>query len=226
MARSLDELTNVPDPAWPELSAGFAEASVPVQVLPVDPAAGGQVLYRLQMTAHSAMGALALHTGGLLVDHGWLRILGGGSPGMPDLATANGVGDPADGAGMPRALFVAVDVLGGRFAVDGGGLGIAMGKVCYFGPDTLGWQSLGIGHHAFVARMTAGAVSDFYADLRWPGWEQEVQAVNVDQGLSLYPPPFTTEGKDLARVSRRAVPIRELFGFYDDAARQLGPPPD
>lgn len=222
MVRSIEELTDAHDPAWPELAALIDAASVPVHVIPIEPAAGQQVLHRLQVTTHSAMGALALHTGGLLVDHGWLRILGGGSPGMPDLATANGVSEP--GARMPQALFVAVDVLGGRFAVDGGGLGAAMGKVCYFGPDALGWQSLDLGHHAFVARMVSGAVTDFYAELRWPGWEQEVGALTVDQGLSLYPPPFTAEGKDLATVTRRPVPIGELFGYYDDAARQLGPP--
>ena len=35
------------------------------------------MLSRLQVTARSMMGALALSSGGMLVDHGWVRLLGG-----------------------------------------------------------------------------------------------------------------------------------------------------
>ena len=45
----------------------------------------------------------------------------------------------------------------------------------------------------------------------------------VDEGLSIWPPPFTREGQDIGAASRRPVPITELLAFYDDAARQLGP---
>lgn len=56
----------------------------------------------------------------------------------------------------------------------------------------------------------------------WPGWEDEVAAVPPHQGLSVYPPPFSREGKDIAAASRRVVPVQELFSFYDGAARQIG----
>lgn len=224
VVRSLDELLDVPDPAWPELEA--AARGDGVRVLPVADEQGRDVLYRLQVTARSGLGALALHCGGILVDGGWLRLLGGGAPGMPDLATANGLGDPAEGRPQPGAMFVAVDVLGGRFAIDGGGLRVAMGKVCYFGPDTLGWQNLDIGHHDFVMGMLNGAASRFYEDLRWPGWQDEVAGVATGEGLALHPPPFTEQGKDVAAASRRPVPLGELFAFYDDAARQLAQNPD
>mgnify|MGYP006138941707 CR=1 FL=1 len=41
------------------------------------------VLHRLQVTRRSTLGGLAADTGGLLVDHGWLRHLGGGSARLP-----------------------------------------------------------------------------------------------------------------------------------------------
>ena len=220
MVRSIEELIDVPDPAWPRLEA--AARGDGVRVLPVSREQGREVLYRLQVTARSGLGALALNCGGILVDQGWLRLLGGGAPGMPDLATANGLGDPAEGR-QPGAMFVAVDVLGGRFAIDGGSLQVAMGKVCYFGPDTLGWESLDIGHHDFVLAMLGGAATTFYENLRWPGWQEEVAGVATGEGLALYPPPFSTEGQDLAAVTRQPVPLDELFSFYDEAARQLGP---
>ncbi len=116
---------------------------------------------------------------------------------------------------------MAYDVLGGVFAVDGGGLGVAPGEVCYRGPDTLQWISLGAGHGRFVQAALSGALGDFYADLRWPGWDREVSALGADRGLSVYPPPFTAQGRDPGAASRRSVPFDELIAFYDDMAAQI-----
>lgn len=63
-----------------------------------------------------------LSSGGLLVDHGWFRVLGGGCTQLPDLAAGNDLGPPAAGAEPPPLLTAAFDVPGGRFAVNGGGL--------------------------------------------------------------------------------------------------------
>lgn len=141
--RSESELADVDEPAWPGLATLIDAAPLPVVVLPVPPDQARAVLYRLQVTARSALGALALNCGGLLIDHGWLRVLGGGGDGLPDIAAVNDLADPARTHSPPPFLTVAFDVLGGRFAVDGGGLGVQPGQVCYWGPDTLEWSGLG-----------------------------------------------------------------------------------
>jgi hypothetical protein len=51
-------------------------------------------------------------------------------------------------------------------------------------------------------------------------------ALALDHGLSIYPPPFAAEGQDLAKASRRRVPLSELHGFYADMARQTADVPD
>lgn len=219
--RSVAELRDVDDPAWPGLWLTLTGARVPVRVLEVDPSAGERTLCRLQVSARSTLGALALHTGGLLVDHGWVRVLGGGSE-LPDLATASGLGDPGEASEPPPWLTVGYDVLGGRFAVDGGGLGVRAGEVCHWGADTLRWEGLGVGHTAFVHAAVDGALSDLYEPFRWPGWQDDVSAVAPDQGLALYPPPFTVQGQDPAAVHRRPVPFVQLLAFGDDMAAQLG----
>jgi len=224
--RSVEELRRVDDPAWPGLQEQIAAAGVPVVVLPVARGPADEALHRLQVTAASTLGALAAESGGLLVDHGWFRILGGGCDGLVDLATANDLPAPSDESGRPGFLVVAYDALGGTFAIDGGGLGIAHGEVCYLGPDTLTWGGLGGGRSAFVAAALSGALGDVFASLRWPGWEAEVSALAADQGISLYPPPFTTEGADLSAVSRRPVPLTELVDLYDEASRRLADVPD
>ncbi|MFJ1886980.1 DUF2625 family protein [Streptomyces sp. NPDC088137] len=77
--QEIDELVNVDDPAWPELREMLSAGSAPVQVLSADVDEGRRCLLQMQVTARSMLGALALNTGGLLVDNGWVRVFGGGS---------------------------------------------------------------------------------------------------------------------------------------------------
>lgn len=217
--RSLEELLDVPAPAWPVLLEAVADAAVDVEVVPADASRAARTLVALQVAVGSTLGALAYRCGGLLVDRGWFRLLGGGSAHLPDLAAANGLDE---GRHLPPdRLVVGHDALGGTFVVDGGGLGIAPGEVCYRGPDTLAYEALGVGHGGFVEAALDGRLSDRFASLRWSGWQVEVERLRPDQGLSLYPPPFTVEGRDVGAASRRAVPIAELVAFYDDAARRV-----
>jgi hypothetical protein len=67
-------------------------------------------------------------------------------------------------------------------------------------------------------------VTEFYQALRWPGWAAEVAAVPRDHGIHTFPPPWTAEGKDLAAVSRRAIPLSELIGLHHEMAAQLRRP--
>ena len=69
---------------------------------------GADVLVALQVTTRSPMGAIAFETGGLLFDHGWLRLLGSGSMRLEgDLARWNGLGASALVEAFEGALLVA-----------------------------------------------------------------------------------------------------------------------
>lgn len=219
--RDVPTLTAVND-AWPLLLELIDQSPVSARALPRETSRASEALHRLQVSTRSALGALAYNCGGIVIESGWLRLLGGGHDELHSLAQANDLGEPPPDTVSPGFLVVAEDVLGGRFAIDGGALGAEHGTVCYYGPDTLAWSSLGHGHGDFVRQMLAGAGPEFYADLRWPGWLEEVEALALDQGISLWPPPCTVEGQDLAAASRNAVPHAELVAFYDDFARQLG----
>jgi len=204
-----------PDDAWTLIQEWAAESPTPVTFLPADPDRAARTLAGLRVSTRSALGALALHCGGVVADSGWFRLLGGGTDELPDLMTASA-------ERLPGAVVVGYDALGGTFAVDGGGLRVAPGEVCYFGPDSLSWGGLGGGHGAFVQAVLTGALGASFDSLRWPGWQEEVAALSLDQGLSLWPPPFSDEGRDVAAASRRPVPIDELLTFYAQAAAQLG----
>ncbi len=212
-----DELLSV-DPAWPELAALAAKAAARVTVLPAEPEAARACLEALQVTTRSPLGAVAHETGGWLVDHAWLRVLGSGHP---RLARTLGGWNERLGVATSQLLIVADDIIGGVFAVNGGGLGPERGHVFYFAPDSLTWSDLRCGYGDWLGWVCEGELETFYEDSRWPGWEAEAEGCGGDRALSLYPFPWTTEGQDLSRVARRPVPAEEVWALQLSTVAQL-----
>ena len=81
--KTLSDLINTTNPAWPLIQEWLAEATNPVEILPRDSAAAEAELVKTQVTTRSFMGAVVYETGGILIDDGWLRILGSGSAKLP-----------------------------------------------------------------------------------------------------------------------------------------------
>jgi hypothetical protein len=214
--RSLHELLNTDEPAWPLVQSWLQEATNKVEVLPPTDPARGEALVATQVTTRSPMGAVIYETGGLLVDHGWLRLLGSGHPRLPrSLPEWNRGRSWREADESPPFLLIADDVVGGFFAVNGGGLGEEVGKVHYFAPESLAWESLEVGYSDFLLWCFGGDLAGFYADYRWPGWEDEVKALTGDRAFSIYPPPFTSE-PPFGERHRGAVPLDELYRLYVD----------
>src|SRR5262245_8992381 len=134
--RSLNELLNDDEPAWPLVQGWIRDAKRPVEVLPA-PACAGDKLVCMQVTTRSPLGAVIFHTGGILVDHGWIRILGSGHPRLPrPLPDWNFQCGMAEGAVPPPWVLKADDILGGFFALNGGRFAPEGHSVWYFAPDT------------------------------------------------------------------------------------------
>jgi hypothetical protein len=189
--------------AWPLVQRWIARAANPVEVLPVEEKAGRETLEALGVTERSVLGALAVHTGGLTVDHGWLRVHGG-----PDLLDWR--------ARLDDGFVVGHDVVAGFFAVTEGD-----GEVRYLAPDSLEWEGTEMSHSAWVHWTLTGDLATYYENLRWPGWEAEVAPLPPDTGLTLSPPPFTREGRSIADASRGPTPAAELWDVQQTYVREL-----
>jgi Protein of unknown function DUF2625 len=198
--------------AWDEVSSLVGVAPYPVTVLAPDSQRAAQCLNRLGITTHSWLGAVISNTGGLLVDHGWLRVLGSGTNTLPDILV--------DADATQGRLTVAYDVLGGQFvwapANDTG-----TPTIHYFAPDDLDWQDLGQGYADWLHAVLTGSLDQFYETLRWPGWQQEIATVRPDQGIHTWPPPWSSEGTDPSAVSRKVIALAELVSFHHHTAQQL-----
>jgi hypothetical protein len=209
--RTLEDLVSSAEPAWPSVLQWVRDATNPLEILAVDDARRTRALLELQVTTRSPMGAIVFETGGILVDGGWLRILGSGHPRLPrSIGDWNaGRNGGVDGETAPF-LLVADDVVGGFFAINGGGLPGAAGSVAYFAPDTLDWQDLELSYTSFLHFAMSGDLEHFYADSRWTGWRDEIINLPGDCAISVYPFLWAA-GPSIDERSRRPVPIAELW---------------
>lgn len=218
--RDLRELLTA-DPAWPSVMA-LVQSGGSASILPLDRPLGEHALRSLQVTDRSPMGSVALNCGGILAAGGWLRVFGGGDPGLVTWnhtpGGATGIADALDGA-----LVVGADVVGGFFLLDGGGLG-RPGTVHHLAADTLELRDLGVGYSGWLQWVLTGDIAAYYTPLRWDRWEQEVGRVDWSRGLHLYPPPWSAEGRDVGAASRRPVPLTELWGLAWEQRRRLSGP--
>jgi hypothetical protein len=219
--RSLDELIDPQDSGWSLVQDWIANATNPVAMLPADRARAEATLVALQVTTRSPMEAIALRTGGLLVDSGWLRILGSGSDQIPGtLLTWNGRGDGAYPDPLADAVIIAHDAVGGFFALNGGAFEGTTHGVFYFAPDSLHWEDLGFGYSGFIQFALEGDLTKFYENARWPGWREETAMLNGDQGIFVYP-PLWAKGDPVPTRHRDVVPMSELWALGRDWARQM-----
>jgi hypothetical protein len=219
--RSLDELLERKEPAWPLVQEWIGSATNPVEVLPASDPERAEALVQLQVMTRSPMGAVVYESGGMMVDHGWLRILGSGHPRLPrSLPEWNRGRAWPDPQQSPPFLLVGDDIIGGFFALNGGGLPGPPGNTFHFAPDTLGWEDLGFGYTTFLQWALSGDLAGYYADRRWPGWEDEVAHLHGGQVLSIYPFLWAA-GPLTGERWRGSVPVDEVYELQLDIAEQL-----
>lgn len=206
--RPLEHLLDHEDPGIRLVHDWVATAELECEVLP-PPDNRAEVLVPLQVTTRSTLGAIAYETGGLLVDGGWLRILGAGHPRLTRTLTLRS-----------DLLLVADDAAGGFFALNGGALGEDVGSLYYWPPDDLDWERMEIGYSSFVQWSLTERLGMFYADLRWTGWREDVRALSADRCYSFHPWLWTEQG-GVETSHRGDVPVQEAFDVKVDIVRQL-----
>ncbi|WFP16249.1 DUF2625 family protein [Citricoccus muralis] len=194
---------------WAGFESGIAKAPWEVENLHCDPQRSQQVMAQLELTEDSELGAMVAHTGGLVIDHGWVRLLGAGLGDLPDVATASPFTRED-----PHYLVLGVDVLGGIFAIDGTALGAGAGRLCYIDPTTMDAaqptvRDLNVSHAQFMAWVLTGDVDKFYAPHRWDDWKEDIAGLSLNHGLDadrqpirlsdLWEQAFPTVGLDVPR---------------------------
>ena len=187
--KTFEELLNLQEPGWAVVQDWLREATNPVEVLPPVEANRKSALVAIQVTTRSPMGAIIYETGGILVDHGWIRILGSGCERLPRSLPEWNLGRTLRDYEHATSYFslVADDVIGGFFALDGGGLGGKVGSMFYFAPDSLCWEPMNMGYSEFVCWCFTGDVAKYYTDYHWQGWQEDVENLPGDRAFNFVP---------------------------------------
>ncbi len=216
--KTLQELLNIQDSAWPIVQDLAQRAIRPVELLPPSHTRA-EVLLQIQVTTRSPLGAIAYETGGILVDYGWLRLLGSGHPKLTRTLPGWNT-DRANGF-----YLVADDAIGGFFALNGGTLGDDIHNLYYFAPDTLDWFPMKIGYTDFLHWVCLENMSLFYKNFRWPSWASDMAALQTDRCMMTFPPLWMEDGW-LPSAQRRQVPVTEAWEMQMDFRDQLNTPRD
>ncbi|MFJ2480749.1 DUF2625 domain-containing protein [Pseudomonas sp. NPDC087598] len=211
--KNLQDLIDHHNPALPFIEEMLEDAALDFQLLPPS-SKNAEVLSGLQVSTRSTLGSMAYDSGGLIIDHGWLRVLGSGHPQLP-----RNLIDWNEGRGTGY-LLVADDVVGGFFAINGGALGDDMGAMYYWAPDTLRWEPLEIGYTDFLGWAVSERLAVFYDGLRWNGWKRDLATLQTDQCFSFFPFLWTREGS-VEASKRTMVGIGEQFKMNVELAGTL-----
>lgn len=219
--KSLKELIDTAGSGWNLVEKWMKSANNSYVILPRHPKRADEELLRAQISTKSPMGAIIHQTGGILIDGGWLRILGSGSPqlnrGIMDWNKGKSFEKEGEKGGF---LLIADDVLGGYFAINAGTLGEEIGHVYYFAQDTLQWESLECGYSDFVYWALNGDIRQFYETFKWKGWTEDVSHLDGNQVFSFYPFLWTAQASDFRKVDRKVVSIDENYHLTMELAGQ------
>lgn len=223
MIRKLSELIYKEENVWPMIEEWLAKAENHVEVLPNNRAGGEEALLKLQITNRSTMGAIALECGGILIDDGWLRILGSGNENISgNLLSWNNIGEIKIEYSIKNAMIIAYDIVGGVYAINGGAFGDSLKNVFYFAPDTLEWEDTEKGYTDFIYWALNGDINVYYKTFRWSGWQEAVSKLTGDQGISIYPYLWTEQGNNVNECHKEAMPMKEIWGIEQEFIKQMG----
>lgn len=221
--RPVEELINKADPGWTVVEQWIKDAKNKVEILTVDTVKAKDALYKTQVTTRSPMGAVIYMTGGLLVDDGWIRILGSGNVRLNRTLPDWNKGKAFKEFGEAASYFlIADDAVGGFFLLNGGALGKDLGKVYYFAPDNLEFEPMEMSYSQFLLFCFNYDLDNFYKGNRWTNWREEVKKLDGNEVYNFVPFLWTKEGKDINKNKRKEVPVEEQFSLNLDFRKQLG----
>ena len=153
--------------------------------------------------------------GGIVIDGGWLRVLGSGCERMKRGIYGFNLGKSFSKAGqMPSYLLVADDVLGGFFAINGGTFRGKAGNIFYYAPDSGKWEDTQLGYSQFLYWALCGDISKSYELYRWDGWRDDVSKFSLDKVMFAMPPILRQDADvkiRLKEIKKDGMDIDEYF---------------
>ncbi|WP_130734657.1 DUF2625 domain-containing protein [Flavobacterium sp. J27] len=220
--KPVSELLNLTDSGWPIVEDWINTAKNKVEILNLDSNSDKDALYHTQVTTRSPMGAIVYNSGGLIIDDGWIRILGAGNSKLNrSISNWNKGKSFLEYGEQPSFLLIADDAIGGFFILNGGALGNDLGYIYYLAPDSLEYEPLEITYSEFILFCLNNDLDTFYQGFRWKNWKNEVKNLGYDNIFSFFPYLWTQEGKAIEKSTKTILLIEEHYLLTLDLIKQL-----
>ncbi|CAN5691860.1 DUF2625 domain-containing protein [soil metagenome] len=216
LIKPLSELVVESTAGWDRVTFVASHARNKVEILARDSARASKALLESQLSTGTLLGSIIYNCGGMIVDDGWIRILGSGNQQLSRSVPEWNRGKLAATRNEESFyLLVADDVLGGLFAIKAGSAEEleTIGQVFYYGPNSLTWQPTGLSYSSFITYCFSGNIKDFYNDFRWKGWQEDIKAIDCNTVISCYPMLWTREGLQL-KANRKLLAIQTQWNLY------------
>ena len=221
--RPVEQLIDKANTAWPFVKQQIDSGKNKIEVLAADSNTAKLALYQTQITTRSPLGAVIINTGGILVDDGWIRILGSGNVKLKRSLPEWNKGKSFFIFGeIPTYILIADDAVGGFFALNGTEFGKDKGNIYYLSPDRLIWEPLGFSYTEFLYFCFNNNLDDFYKDLRWKNWRKQVTKLSGNSVFNFFPFLWTKEGKEINKTRRKIIAVQSQFEFNMKSRKELG----
>ena len=172
-----------------------------------------RILKDLNISSESLLWEIITNTWGILVDCGWLRIIGSWNIISRNILDWNN--DKTKGM-----LLVADDIIWGFFALNLWYFDGEIWNIFYFAPELLEWEDLEMKYANFINWAIMWDTNKFYESFRWDWWESETKEININMGLSIYP-FLWTENIDINNRSKKTISIEEIWCLSMDFYRKM-----
>lgn len=83
------------------------------------------------------------------------------------------------------------------------------------------WETLEMKYSEFIAWAVLGNLEEFYADMRWSTWKEDVKKATFDEAILIYPFLWSSE-MEIEKASKKIVPMEELFQLNLEQAKSFG----
>jgi hypothetical protein len=215
LPKPLTELLENQKKGWDVITQWSSNATNKIEILPKDNSRADSALFKSQLFASSPIGAIIYGCGGIFVEDGWIRILGSGcnqfDRSLPDWNMEKSTVKFKD---QSAYLLVGDDVIGGMYGMKKEGPDeITIGKIYYYGPNSLQWEATGLSYTGFLNFCFSGNLSNFYGDFRWQDWKEDLKKLNGNQVISFFPLLWTKEGKEI-KSNRRIISMQKQWELY------------
>ncbi len=221
--KTVDQLVNYANTGWKAIRKQIDTAINKVEIMPVDTNQARDAVYEVQIGTESPLGTIIYMTGGILLEDGWIRLLGSGSNRLTRSISSWNKGKTFTEVGeRPPYLLIADDALGGFFALNTGKLGNNIGKVYYLAPATLQWQALDMTIPDFLHFCFDGDFEEFYKPYMSKNWHYEVTNLPADKCYNYTPPLWSKEGRKFTKSVRKYISIEEQYNYNIQMRSKLG----